>query len=413
MQTELESTASAGTETAQVSPSEPLSPALTATAPGQLRVIKRNGTVVPYTDDKIAVALTKAFLAVEGGTAAASPRIRELVSHLTEQVSGTFKRRFPSGGTIHIEDVQDQVELSLMRSGEHKVARDYVLYREERARLRADKREDQSVSEPEVAIQVVLEDGRRQNLDVDRMRTLVNEACMGLEDVDAERIIGEAMTNMYDGISERDVSTSLLITARTLVEEEPNYTYVTSRLLLDDLRSEALRFLNVGASGNFKATQSEMIELYPATLKAFIKRGIELELLSPELGRFDLAELGAALKPEHDLNFTYLGLQTLYDRYFIHSDEIRFELPQVFFMRVAMGLALEEDNPNARAIEFYNLLSSFDRLHELDPDAVQRRYAALATVVVLPDHGAGQPGRHLRRHPRQRDAFQMGRWPRQ
>ena len=360
MQTELESTASAGTETAQVSPSEPLSPALTATAPGQLRVIKRNGTVVPYTDDKIAVALTKAFLAVEGGTAAASPRIRELVSHLTEQVSGTFKRRFPSGGTIHIEDVQDQVELSLMRSGEHKVARDYVLYREERARLRADKREDQSVSEPEVAIQVVLEDGRRQKLDVDRMRTLVNEACMGLEDVDAERIIGEAMTNMYDGISERDVSTSLLITARTLVEEEPNYTYVTSRLLLDDLRSEALRFLTVGASGNFKATQSEMIELYPATLKAFIKRGIELELLSPELGRFDLAELGAALKPEHDLNFTYLGLQTLYDRYFIHSDEIRFELPQVFFMRVAMGLALEEDNPNARAIEFYNLLSSFD-----------------------------------------------------
>jgi len=224
MQTEPESTASAGTETAQVPPSEPLSPALTATAPGQLRVIKRNGTVVPYTDDKIAVALTKAFLAVEGGTAAASPRIRELVSHLTEQVSGTFKRRFPSGGTIHIEDVQDQVELSLMRSGEHKVARDYVLYREERARLRADKREDRTISEPEVAIQVVLEDGRRQNLDVNRIRTLVNEACMGLDDVDAERIIGEAMTNMYDGISERDVSTSLLITARTLVEEEPNYT---------------------------------------------------------------------------------------------------------------------------------------------------------------------------------------------
>ncbi len=338
----------------------PLSPALTATAPGQLRVIKRNGTVVPYTDDKIAVALTKAFLAVEGGTAAASPRIRELVSHLTAQVSGTFKRRFPSGGTIHIEDIQDQVELSLMRSGEHKVARDYVLYREERARLRASKQEEAATAAPEVAIEVVTESGTRRPLDVARIRTLVREACANLSDVDAERIIGEAMQNMYDGISETDVATSLLITARTLVEEEPNYTYVSSRLLLDELRTEALRFLNVGADRGFRATQTEMITLYPQTLAAFIERGVELELLSPELKRFDLEMLGDALKPERDLNFTYLGLQTLYDRYFIHSDEVRFELPQVFFMRVAMGLAIEEDDPNARAIEFYDLLSSFD-----------------------------------------------------
>jgi ribonucleoside-diphosphate reductase alpha chain len=360
MQTELETTAEASRESAQVPSNEPLSPALTATAPGQLRVIKRNGTVVPYSDDKIAVALTKAFLAVEGGTAAASPRIRELVGHLTTQVSGTFKRRFPSGGTIHIEEVQDQVELSLMRSGEHKVARDYVLYREEHARLRATRNEEETAETPASVIHVVLENGSRQRLDVKRILTLVKEACTGLEDVDADRIIKEAMNNMYDGISERDVATSLLITARTLVEEEPNYTFVSSRLLLDDLRSEALRFLNVGENANFKATQSEMVELYPATLRAFINRGIELELLSPELARFDLDALGAALKPERDLNFTYLGLQTLYDRYFIHSDEVRIELPQVFFMRVAMGLALEEDNPPARAIEFYDLLSSFD-----------------------------------------------------
>jgi ribonucleoside-diphosphate reductase alpha chain len=360
MQTELETTAEASRESAQVPSNEPLSPALTATAPGQLRVIKRNGTVVPYSDDKIAVALTKAFLAVEGGTAAASPRIRELVGHLTTQVSGTFKRRFPSGGTIHIEEVQDQVELSLMRSGEHKVARDYVLYREEHARLRATRNEEETAETPASVIHVVLENGSRQRLDVKRILTLVKEACTGLEDVDADRIIKEAMNNMYDGISERDVATSLLITARTLVEEEPNYTFVSSRLLLDDLRSEALRFLNVGENANFKATQSEMVELYPATLRAFINRGIELELLSPELARFDLDALGAALKPERDLNFTYLGLQTLYDRYFIHSDEVRIELPQVFFMRVAMGLALEEDNPTARAIEFYDLLSSFD-----------------------------------------------------
>ncbi|MEQ8859288.1 MAG: ribonucleoside-diphosphate reductase subunit alpha [Pseudomonadales bacterium] len=339
---------------------QPLSPSIAATAPGRVKVIKRNGTVVPYTDDKIAVAMTKAFLAVEGGTAAASPRIRELVTELTEQVSQTFKRRFPSGGTIHIEDIQDQVELALMRSGEHKVARDYVLYREERARLRAQARSQEAPAEVETDIEVLLDDGTRQPLDVARIRTLVEEACAGLSDVEPERIIGEAMNNMYDGISERDVSTALLICARTLVEEDPNYTYVTARLLLDELRREAFQFLDVNASSGYRAVQSEMSSVYAVAFKAFIDRGIELELLAPELKGFDLDELGRALKPERDLNFTYLGLQTLYDRYFIHSDNVRFELPQVFFMRVAMGLAAQEDNPNVRAIEFYDLLSSFD-----------------------------------------------------
>ncbi len=339
----------------------PLPPSIAATAPGQLKVIKRNGTVVPYTDDKIAVAMSKAFLAVEGGTAAASPRIRELVAELAEQVSTTFKRRFPSGGTIHIEDIQDQVELALMRSGEHKVARDYVLYREERARARAERRAAQNPPQaPAPAIQVLSENGNRLPLDVDRMRRLVVEACADLTDVDAERIIREAMNNMYDGISERDVATSLQIAARTLVEEEPNYTYVTARLLMDDLRSEALRFLDVNGANGYHATQSEMTMVYAAAFKAFIARGIELELLAPGLAAFDLDELGAALKTERDHSFSYLGLQTLYDRYFIHSDGVRFELPQVFFMRVAMGLAAEEDHPNARAIEFYDLLSSFD-----------------------------------------------------
>jgi ribonucleoside-diphosphate reductase alpha chain len=336
----------------------PMPPTIAATAPGEIKVIKRNGAVVPYSDDKISVALTKAFLAVEGGTAAASARIRELVSELTGQVSATFKRRFPSGGTIHIEDIQDQVELALMRSGEHKVARDYVLYREERARLRAAAQPSAESGAPAISVKLI--DGSMQPLDVDRMHKLVTEACAELNDVDAQRIIDEATNNMYDGITQEDVATSLLIAARTLVEEEPNYSYVTARLLLDELRSEALRFLDVHAEGNYRATQSEMEKLYSVAFTAFIKRGIELELLAPELNGFDLDMLGAALKPERDQNFAYLGLQTLYDRYFIHSDEVRFELPQVFFMRVAMGLAAAESDRNARAAEFYDLLSSFD-----------------------------------------------------
>ncbi|MCY4015268.1 MAG: ribonucleoside-diphosphate reductase subunit alpha [Gammaproteobacteria bacterium] len=336
-----------------------LSPSDVAAAPGTLRVIKRNGAVVTYDDDKIQIALTKAFLAVEGGTAAASSRIRDMVATLTAQVTSTFQRRLPSGGTIHIEEIQDQVELALMRSGAHKVARDYVLYREERARIRAANMSAEAADGADSGgeILVVASDGERRPLDAVRMRTLVTEACEALNDVDPERIIAEARANMYDGIAEDDVATGLLMTARALVEVEPNYTYVTARLLLDKLRSEALRFLDTGVG---QATQAEMASLYAPTLAAFVDKGVKLELLAPELKRFDLDRLGAALKPERDLQFNYLGLQTLYDRYFIHSDDTRFELPQIFFMRVAMGLAIQEEEPEQRAIEFYNLLSSFD-----------------------------------------------------
>ncbi|HSG91150.1 MAG TPA: ribonucleoside-diphosphate reductase subunit alpha [Pseudomonadales bacterium] len=369
MQTDTTSTSQPATTVpapAGRSEAAPARSTLEATAPGQLRVIKRNGTVLPYDEGKIGVAITKAFLAVEGGTAAASSRIRELVTGLARQVAETFERRMPSGGTIHIEEIQDQVELALMRSGEHKVARSYVLYREERARARSATRAEEAALEvPEdLGINVTLDDGSVSPLDLDRLATVVKEACQGLVDVEPQRILEEALKNMFDGISLRDVGTSLVISARTLVEEEPNYTYATSRLLLDELRREALTFLGVqregAADADFTATQSQMIEVYPRAFEAYVRRGIELELLAPDLARYDLARLGAALLPEGDLQFTYLGLQTLYDRYFLHSNGVRLELPQCFFMRVAMGLAMNEDDPEARAIEFYELLSSFD-----------------------------------------------------
>lgn len=330
--------------------------AIANAAPGQLRVIKRNGTLVPYTDDKIAIAMTKAFLAVEGGTAAASSRIHETVAELTRQISATFKRRMPSGGTIHIEEIQDQVELTLMRTGEHKVARDYVIYRAERAKLRAEKEKLSKANVDFPAINVVQLDGSLVPLDVMRLHTIVSEACAGLKDVEGEAILKEAMRNLYEGVSAEDLNTSLVISARTLVEKEPNYTFATARLLMDKLRAEALAFLGVA----LQATSAEMELFYPQALPAYIAKGIELELLDPALADFDLDLLGAALIPERDQQFTYLGLQTLYDRYFIHSDGTRFELPQIFFMRVAMGLAMREDDKNGRAIEFYRLLSSFD-----------------------------------------------------
>ena len=355
MQTETSTPASVTATTSHETSNT--SAAIAATAPGQLRVIKRNGTVVPYELSKISVAITKAFLAVEGGTAAASSRIHETVARLTEQVTATFQRRMPSGGTIHIEDVQDQVELSLMRAGEHKIARDYVIYREEQARKRAAKQALSPATQAAAGnINVIQLDGSSAPLDLNRIHTIVTEACFNLADVSETAILDEALKNLYDGVTAAELSTSLVITARTMIEQEPNYGYVAARLLCDNLRAEALNFLGVATS----ATQADMATLYARALPAYIEKGVELELLAPKLKEFDLERLGQALLPERDLQFTYLGLQTLYDRYFIHSGDTRIELPQIFFMRVAMGLATEEDDKNARAIEFYQLLSSFD-----------------------------------------------------
>ena len=324
------------------------------TAPGQLRVIKRNGAVVAYDESKISVAITKAFLAVEGGQAAASTRIHESVAQLARQITDIFKRRMPSGGTIHIEDIQDQVELALMRTGEHKIARSYVIYRADHARIREQNKEQREENHPEIT--VTLEDGREAPLDTSRLLTVITEACDNLTGVSADTIYNETLKNLYPGVKMEDVRTSLVMTARTLVEHDPNYSYVTARLLLDSLRSEALRFLGIAEA----ATQTEMHYRYAATLKPYIEKGVELGLLSPHLLEYDLNLLGEALKADRDQQFTYLGLQTLYDRYFIHSEGVRFELPQVFFMRVAMGLASNEDDREQRAIEFYNLISSFD-----------------------------------------------------
>lgn len=320
-----------------------------------ITVIRRNGTLTPFDANKISIAMTKAFLAVEGTSAADSNRIHETVLSLVHKITNAFFRRMPTGGTIHIEDIQDQVELALMRGGEQKVARAYVLYREERRKIREQQENAAPISKgPQ--LHVTLDDGKVVPLDIDGLTALVNSACTGLSHVSVEHIIEDTQRNLFDKVPAKEVSKALIMAVRVLIEKEPNYSYVAARLLLDQLRSEALQFLGVKNNASF----DEMKTLYQTYLAAYVKRGVELELLDPKLKTFDLAKLAAAIKPERDLQFTYLGLQTLYDRYFIHSHGTRFEIPQAFFMRVAMGLALNEKNKEARAIEFYNLLSSFD-----------------------------------------------------
>ena len=340
-----------GQQTLAQNPSEDLS----ITAPGKLRVIKRNGKVVSFEEEKIKIAVTKAFLANESGNAAASERIHKKVQAITKSVEEIFIRRMPSGGTLHIEEIQDQVELQLMRSEEYIVARKYILYRDERATERK-KEAPAPTSIKAPAISVTKKDGSKVPLDINKLAALVTHACEDLEDVSADSILDESVKNLYDGVSISDMKSSLVMSARTKVEQEPNYSFVTARILLDELRSEALEFLGVAE----ESSHPEMKEHYPAAFKAYIDKGIELEMLDPNLKTFDLDKLGAAIDHDRDYQFTYLGLQTLYDRYFIHYQDTRFELPQIFFMRVAMGLAAEEDNREDRAIEFYRLLSSFD-----------------------------------------------------
>lgn len=312
-------------------------------------VIRRNGAVVGFEPAKIAIAMTKAFLAAKGGQGAASARIRELVETLAGQAVNALVRNRPGGATFHIEEIQDQVELALMRSGEHEVARAYVLYREKRSQERA-RTATTSVGAP--ATLHVIDNGVRRPLDMDQLRATIVEAGQNLPHViDSEAILKETIKNIYDGIPVDEVYKSAILSARALVETDPSYSQVTARLLLHTIRKEVL---------GREVLQSAMGTGYADYFPRFIKAGIDGGLLDSKLQEFDLARLGAALQADRDLQFNYLGLQTLYDRYFLHIRGHRIELPQVFFMRVAMGLALNEIERETRAIEFYNILSSFD-----------------------------------------------------
>jgi ribonucleoside-diphosphate reductase alpha chain len=317
-----------------------------------VRVIRRDGSMSPFDPNKISVALAKAFLAVEGDGAAASSRVHHVVAELTAQVETSLLRHTSSDAALHIEQIQDLVELALMRGGHHKVARAYVLYREEHAKAR-----EQPTAKDTSA-----------HVDWARVEHVVAEAVAGIDDVSAEPVLAETKRNLYDGITGAELATAQIMAARTLVEKEPNYSYVTARLLLDKLRGEALSYL---AGEPRQASQDEMN--YPGYFRDYLRRAIELERVDPELATFNLKKITAAIHPERDLDFGFLGLQTLYDRYFLrgfqgaaplgkrslHHDGTRFELPQAFFMRVAMGLAIREDDREARAIEFYELLSTF------------------------------------------------------
>ncbi len=325
------------------------SPIHAADVLAHFQIIRRNGAVVPFEPNKIAVAMMKAFLAVHGTHGAASASVREMVDELTQTVVRALMRSRPGGGTFHIEDVQDHVELGLMRGGHHEIARAYVLYREKRTQERARKVEQDAPAAPQL---FAIDKGQRVPLDMDRLQGLIRAACEGLgPDIRFEPIMAETLRNLYDGVPMEEVYKASVLAARTLIEKDPDYTYATARLLFHTIANEVL---------GRDVAPADMGPAYAEYFPQFVRKGVDAELLDERLLQFDLQRLGAALKPERDLQFDYLGLQTLYDRYFLHISKTRIDLPQAFFMRVAMGLSLGEIDREARAIEFYEILSSFD-----------------------------------------------------
>ena len=325
-----------------------------ALIPGSLQVIRRNGSITLFDDDKITVAITKAFLAIERETNNTPEYIHDVASNVTTNINQALRRRHAEGGIIHIETIQDQVELELMRSGEHKVARAYVLYREERRKLREKTKANRKSSKK---IHVTLENGDKKALDFDAIADLVHATCHHYPSTKPEIILNEMERNIFDGVQENDLHHALVMSARILIEREPEYTYVSAQLLINSIYKEALKYYDF----NKKSHLDKMEKTYAQLFKHYIKKGIALDMLNPALAEFDLVKLSKVLDGSRDKLFTYLGLQTLYDRYFLHDNGVRYELPQLFFMRVAMGLALgEKENREQHAIDFYHLLSQLD-----------------------------------------------------
>jgi ribonucleoside-diphosphate reductase alpha chain len=315
------------------------------------KTVKRDGKVVSFKPEKITIAIVKAFRAASSKAELTESELGQ-ARKLSEKVVSEIRSLWPQGASVHIEEIQDIVEKTLMTSGYYDVAKRFIVYRESRRRQR-----QASVSSQEVSLDwakkilIKLSDGRSRPLDLEELRFQIQSSCEGLGEVSAEKILKESLKNYYNDITEKQMALSNIMAARSFIELEPNYSFVAARLLLLECYREAF-----GEQVSFDQVQAE----YPGYLAHYVKKAVELELLNPELLDFDLEYLGRHLRPERDFFFKYMGLQTLYDRYFIHWEERRLEIPQVFWMRVAMGLAKAEGaRKNERAVEFYNLLSSF------------------------------------------------------
>jgi ribonucleoside-diphosphate reductase alpha chain len=315
---------------------------------------KRDDRVVPFDETRIQLAIEAAFKA-DGGvhddqplpTAAQSNVIRVANTVIQAAIARAAK-----GDALEIEFIQDLVETKLMEAGHHSIARRYILYREDRRKARALRGDRTVEGTPQTQLFVTLPDQNRELLDPQRIRRRLISACRGMEEnCSARNLADETLKNLYDGVKPDEIEQAMIFAARSRIEREPDYTFVAARLLLRKIYREALPAFN---------TSMELAGQHRDHFPGYIARGVEVKRLTPELLTFDLRKLAAALRLARDQQFTYMGAQTLYDRYLIHHEGQRLETGQYFWMRVAMGLAINEgETKDERAIEFYEVLSTF------------------------------------------------------
>ena len=322
----------------------------------EMQVRKRDGRTLSFDRELIARAIRKAFRADLGldQVDRFEPQQLSDIEHITERVVKKVKTKAETDSGVDVEQIQDQVEHELMRAEYFSIARRYIIYRNERKRvrkLRAEETMDSSGTDafPEV---MVSRDGRQENLDFRRLRSQIDSACEGYSDVcSSTTLFEEVEKQFYNGITPKEIGRAMVLAARSRIENDPSYDTVASRLMLNIIYRESL---------DKSSTSDDLNSLYRRHFARFIGIGVEASRISEELKTFDLGVLADAIVPERDELFPYLGLQTIYDRYLLHVEGRRIEAPQYFWMRVAMGLAIEEgENKNERAIQFYNVLSSF------------------------------------------------------
>ena len=322
-----------------------------------LQVIKRDHRVISYNPEKIAQAIAKALFYVDDTRADVSETVRQRVERLTLDITNALGKRLEPGATVHIEDIQDQVELALMREGLHQVAREYVIYRSTR---QAEREQAEQRQDDEEAIWILDHSGLKQRYPLTNLRRKIETAMEEFPRLNVQAVFDDAMRGIYEGMRLADVDEVLMLAARQRMDEDPDYASVCARLLRSTLiRKVSDHLIDIRALSATEL-QKQDDENYPEIFKTGLSVGVKAELLDPALLEFDLEKLAQALQPQRDMQFKYIGLQTLCDRYFLHIDDRHLELPQCFFMRVAMGLAVNETQKNERAIEFYDLLSSFD-----------------------------------------------------
>ena len=318
-------------------------------------VRKRDGRIVPFEDGLVGRAIANAFRA-ELNLADGQPldsKTDQEIREITTQVSESVAAEAATDKGTDVEAVQDAVELLLMKRGHYRVARRYIVYRAEHQKIRALQMVDGPESDGVTSVPktyVKMDDGVAIPFDAQRIRRRFQVACEGLAECDSEELLQEVMKSIFDGISIGEIYRAMILAARARIENDPAYDVVASRLLRMVIANEAL--------GSAPANAEDFDRLYRNQFEHYVIDGIVADRLTPDLRKYDLTKLSNALQPSNDELFKYPGMQAVYDRYLLHIDGRRIEMPQYFWMRVAMGLAMNEANREEQAVEFYNLLSS-------------------------------------------------------